>query len=83
MADKTKTTSTLVMVGEFADGDDRTLNQDNPDTSSLASLTAGVCSLEAFCKNTQVIIGDKTGAAFKRFRSAKVVNKTTTLLDLN
>lgn len=80
MADKQNVSSTLTMVAEYADGDDRTINLDNPNTA--INLAQGVVNLGNYCKTNQVIVGDKTGAAFTRFKSAKVVNKTVTKFDL-
>lgn len=80
MADKTTVTSTLQMVAEFVDGDDRTINLDNPNTA--INLAQGVKNLETFTKNNQVIIGDKTGAAFKEFKSATLIDKTVIKFDL-
>lgn len=82
MADKTTVTKTLQMVAAFADGDERTINLDNP-LSDSASLTAAVDSLGSFCLTNQVILGDKAGASFTKFKSAKVVTKTKTVLDLS
>ena len=80
MADKVTTTSTLQMVAEFVDGDDRTINLDNPNTA--INLAAGVVNLGTYCKDNQVIIGDKADAAFKEFKSAKVIDKTVRKFDL-
>ena len=80
MADKVTTTSTLQMVAEFVDGDDRTINLDNPNTA--INLAAGVVNLGNYAKTNQVIIGDKAGAAFKDFKSAKVIQKTVRKFDL-
>ena len=80
MADKITTTSTLQMVAEFADGDDRTINLDNPNTA--INLAQGVVNLGNYAKTNQVIIGDKADAAFKEFKSAKVIDKTIVKFDL-
>ena len=80
MADKTTTTSTLQMVAEFADGDDRTINLDNPNTA--INLAQGVVNLGNYTKANQVIIGDKADAAFSRFKSAQIIEKTVTKFDL-
>ena len=80
MADQTTTTSTLQVVAGFADNDDRTINLENPNTA--IDLGAGVGNLQNFAKQKQVIIGDKAGAAFTGFKSAKIVNKTVTKFDL-
>ena len=80
MADKTTTTSTLQIVSGYADGDDRTINLENPNTA--LDLGARIYDIETFTKQKQVIIGDKAGAAFTGFKSAKIVNKTVTKFDL-
>ena len=80
MADIQTTKSTLSIVAEFADGDDRTINLENPNTA--IDLTAQVKAVGAYAKANQPIIGDKAGAAFNRFKSAKIVNTRTTKLDL-
>jgi len=80
MADKVTQTSTLQMVAEFADGDDRTINLDNPNTA--INLAASVVNLGNYCKQNQVIIGDKADAKFERFKSAKIVQKNVTKFDL-
>lgn len=78
MADVTKTSKILSLVAEFTDGDDRTLNLDNP----IDGLTgAQITALKAQAGG--VLIGDKAQAAFKDFKSAKVINRTVTKLDLS
>ena len=74
MADKTTVTTTLNMVAGFADGDDRTIIVDNPNTA---------INLGEYAKTNQVILGDKAGSAFTDFKSAKLVTKTKTVLDLS
>ena len=79
MADTIKSSSELKMVAYFADGDDRTITVSNPiDTLAAADVKA----FETVAKNTQGILGDKTGAAFVRINSAKTFQKTKTDLDL-
>ena len=81
MADKVTTTRTLQLVTGYADGDDRTINLDNPNTA--LNLGACVASLESFAKAKQVIIGDKAGAAFTGIKTAALINQTVTDFDLN
>ena len=81
MADVQTVSQTIEIVAEYADGDTRTITQENPNTS--INLANAVKELGAFCKSTQVIIGDKTGAAFKRFKTARTRTKTITKLDLS
>jgi len=77
MADVSKTTSVLTLVAEFTDGDDRTINLDNPKTGLTASVINACASYAP-----GVLVGDKYGSEFYRFKSAKVINRTTTYLDL-
>ena len=78
MADVIKTTSSLSLVAEFTDGDDRTINLDNPKGGlSAADITALNASASA------VLIGDKDQADFLRFKSAKTKVQRITYLDLN
>lgn len=80
MADIVKSKNTLSVENEFADGDTRTINLENPNTA--INLAAAIKEIGAFAKTNQVILGDKTGAAFKRVKSAKLTNRQTTYLDL-
>lgn len=80
MADKTTTTRTLSMETAYADGDTRTINVDNPNTA--INLGDAVHNLSNFCATNQIILGDKAGAAFTEIKSAKLVTKTKTVLDL-
>ena len=79
MADVVKSTGTLQIVAEFTDGDDRTLTLDNPSASVTA---AAINAASAFAKTNALIIGDKAGAEFSRFKTAKKVATTTRYLDL-
>ena len=80
MADITKTKGTLQLVAEFTDGDDRTITVDNP----KATLTAAAINAVAtYAKNNNILIGDKAGADFSRFKSAKKIAQTTKYLDLS
>lgn len=79
MADVTKQLDTLSIVAEFTDGDDRTITLANPKDNISASE---INSLSAYCANNDVLLGDKTGADFLRFKSAKVRSVLTTYYDL-
>ena len=68
MADITKQTSTLSIVAEFADDDTRIITIDNPVANVSASA---INALGTAAKNGNILIGDKAGAAFTRFKSAK------------
>ena len=80
MADKTTVTTTLNALAGFADDDDRTIIIDNPNTA--INLGDAVYNLGEYAKTNQIILGDKAGAAFTGFKSAKLVTKTKTVLDL-
>jgi len=77
MADITKTTQTLKLLAGFADADDRTISLDNPRNNVTE---ADIRSFETAA--APVLIGDKYGAAFTRFKTASIVNTTTKYLDL-
>lgn len=78
MAYTIKNTRKLSLLAAFADEDDRTITVPDPvngitqaQIENLASLAQGV------------LIGDKYGAAFTRFKKAEYVDETlTTLTDL-
>ena len=78
MADVTKVTSSLSLVAEFKDGDDRTINLDNPKGGLSA---ADINALNTPAAN--VLIGDKDQAEFLRFKTAKRKRVTTMWLDLS
>lgn len=80
MADKTTTTTTLNIVAGFADGDDRTIIIDNPNTA--LNLGNAVHSLGSFVQQNQIFLGDKAGSAFTEFKTAKLVTKQKTVFDL-
>lgn len=77
MADIVKTKSTLSLVAEFKDGDDRTLTLDNP-KSTLTATQINALNTPA----AAALIGDKNDAEFLRFRSARITSSTITYLDL-
>ncbi len=80
MADKTTTTTTLSVVAGFEDGDERTLNFDNPNTA--INLGDAVHSLGSYAATNQIILGDKAGAAFTEFKTAKLITKQKIVFDL-
>lgn len=75
MADTTKTTNQFKAVAGFTDGDDRTITIDEPITglakSNFDSLNAA-----------EVLIGDKKGAAFEKWKSGAYVQTTIVYYDL-
>ena len=73
MAKTITTYSRLKLLAAFSDEDDRTLTLENP----VSNITeAQIHDLEPAAAN--VLIGDKYGADFTRFKSAAYVNGTTT-----
>ena len=77
MADTQSTTYELKLIAAFADEDDRTIRYPNPKETLAKSDILALQTLAI-----PVLIGDKYGAAFTRFKSAKIVNKMETTLDL-
>ena len=88
MADKITYTEDLVLVGEFKDGDDRTLTIPDPrvdvdDSAAMTAYAAQIDALAANIKAKKILIGDKAGADFLRFKDARIVKKTVVNFDLN
>lgn len=77
MADTTKTTKSLKIVAGFADGDERTISIDNPSATVSAAAISALDSLAS-----GVLIGDKYGAAFTKFKDAGIYETTTVYLDI-
>lgn len=78
MADTVKQTNSIKLLAGFADEDDRTITVNNPRSGITVS---DIRTLETLA--TPVLIGDKYGAAFTRFKSATYVSKAETTLDPN
>lgn len=79
MADVIKTACNLVIETVFVDGDTRTLTIKNPRSDISQSE---ITDLNAYMQESNILIGDKTGATFGRIK--KVTRRTTytTYLDL-
>ena len=77
MADTVKTSNQLKLVAGFADGDERTISIDNPSATVSAAAIKALDSLAS-----GVIIGDKYGAAFTRFKDAGIQETTMVQLDI-
>ena len=77
MADRVKQARELKIVARFVDGDDRTIAIPDPkaDIDEAQVRAFGTAS-------AKVLEGDKTAAAFKDIKSAKIFETTTTYLDL-
>ena len=75
MATKISTFKQVKLVAAFADEDDRTITLDNP----VDNLTEqDIRALEPAA--AKVIIGDKYGATFTRFKTAYYHNQTNTVI---
>ena len=79
MADKVTQSNELKLVQRFADGDTRALTLDNPKNDLTA---AQINAVGTTLKNCNATIGDKAGAAFVDFTSAKRSTRKITQLDL-
>lgn len=77
MADSQKTTQNneLKLLAAFSDEDDRTISLSNPKTGLTKEQIDAVG-----VKALNVLIGDKYGAQFTRFKSARYVDTTITVL---
>ena len=80
MADTIKSSNELKLVANFYDGDTRTITLDNPKGGLSAT---DIHSLETVMISTQPIVGDKGGAQFTGFGSAKIFEKTKINVDLS
>jgi len=76
MADVTKTTRQLKLLAGFSDEDDRTITLDNPKQNITWAQIENLATYAA-----PVLIGDKYGASFTRFKEAKYVEGTTIYVD--
>lgn len=80
MADTIKGSSELKIIWQFADGDTRNQIVKNPRSDLTA---ADLTSFATATKNSNVIIGDKTGAAVTGIKSAVTTDKTDYFLDIS
>lgn len=74
MPDTIKNTKQLKLVAGFVDGDDRTIMID---TTKDDITGAQINAIDG-----NALICDKAGAAFEKWKSAQIVAKKTTKLDL-
>ena len=77
MADKITNSTTLKLLAGFVDEDDRTIRLSNPRSNLTA---ADINALNELA--TPVLIGDKYGATFSRFKTALIEQRQRTELDL-
>lgn len=80
MADTIKTSNDIIIDTMYVDGDTRKITLKNPKETIPASV---IESIGSYLATSQVLIGDKTGAAFGRINTATKRAKTTTTLDLS
>ena len=77
MARKYSNETRLKIVAGFADEDDRTINMPNPNDDVTE---ADIRALEPYA--TSVLLGDKYGATFTRFKTASIINASYVDSDL-
>ena len=80
MADTITSSKELKLGMDFYDGDTRILTEDNPRGGLSAT---DIHELEALMISKNILIGDKTGAPFVGFNSAKIVKKQRLDVDLS
>lgn len=79
MSDTVSTSTYLDIDCYFVDGDSRKLKIKNPtDTIAAENIT----ELNSFIAANNLLVGDKTGAAFGRIVKASKVETSTTTLEL-
>ena len=86
MADVVVTKSVLQNVVGFVDGDTRTITIDNPAASIASGDATAKAAVQAwfdYAKTNNILIGDKAGAALEELQSSKVIDSTSTMLDLS
>ncbi|MBD3878233.1 MAG: DUF2922 domain-containing protein [Quinella sp. 1Q5] len=80
MADIITTKKVLQNVFTFADGDTRTVNIPNPKDNLTAEQ---VQAWADFAVQNQILIGDKTAAALTGIQSSKILDVTSTDVDIS
>ncbi len=78
-ADTVTSSSTANLIVEFYDGDNRTLSIDDPRSDLSAEE---VHSFATVLRNTQPLVGDKTGASITGISKCTIVEKTDVKFDL-
>ena len=79
MSDVTKIKNVLVLEGEFKDGDTRTQSFANDAEEITAEQ---INAIGDFVQENNLFIGDKAGADFLRYKSAKTRRVVTTQYDI-
>ena len=77
MADMAKVTHTLKLTAEFVDGDTRVLSFDNPKADLTAAEIDALAPIMVKC-----LVGDKTSAAFLRWKKASKFDDTKVTFDM-
>lgn len=80
MADTQTTTKTVNMTLEFGDGSEKTISQNDP-LSDQTTLISRINAFGTYATNNNIFISDNN-ASFSRIKSAKIVSRTATKLDL-
>jgi hypothetical protein len=85
MADKTSYSNTLSFEWLFTDGDTRTQKVKNPQATIEATQVSALNDLilNGGDSSPTLLIGDKTGAPFRRINKVTKVQQSITTLDLS
>lgn len=81
MSDIAKTEEVLNIEAYFVDGDTRTITIRNPKATQQLP-TSMFTELNAYIRQTNALVGDRTGSPFGRIAKAERVNKTKVQFDL-
>ena len=84
MADVIKQRNVIQVVAAFTDGDDRTISLDvDPNlTLTNAQIAESINGAAAYAREHNILLGDKAGADFTGFKTAKKIVGTIRYLDL-
>ena len=85
MADKTSYSNTLSFEWLFTDGDTRTQKVKNPQATIEATQVSALNDLilNGGGSSPTLLIGDKTGAPFRRINKVTKIQQSITTLDLS
>lgn len=85
MADKTSYSNTLSFEWLFTDGDTRTQKVKNPQSTIEATQVSALNELilNGGGSSPTLLIGDKTGAPFRRINKVTKIQQSITTLDLS
>lgn len=79
MADVVTTTKSLKIETYFVDGDTRTITLKNPKETITQNE---IISLQTLLQTKQVLIGDKTGAAFGKISTVTSIEEVRTEIEV-